>query len=119
MGKDASTIRQEIEQTRERMGDTVEALAYKTDVPARVKDSVNERIESVKGTIGDVVDSVKSAVVGATDNVKTSVAFAVSRLNAEHGVALYITTARPRLRASTIHRASRSPTENWRYASSD
>jgi hypothetical protein len=69
MGKDARTIRQEIEQTRERMGDTVEALAYKTDVPARMKDSLNERVESVKETIGDVVDSVKTGVAGASETV--------------------------------------------------
>jgi gas vesicle protein len=74
MGKDASAIRQEIEQTRERMGDTVEALAYKTDVPARVKDNVNERVESVRGAIGDVVDTIKTAVAGASDTVKTGVA---------------------------------------------
>ena len=32
MGQDPSQIRQDIEQTRERMGDTVEALGHKTDV---------------------------------------------------------------------------------------
>jgi len=31
MGKDSREIRQEIEETRERMGDTIEALGYKTD----------------------------------------------------------------------------------------
>ena len=35
MGQDPAAIRQEIEQTRERMGDTVDALGYKADVPAR------------------------------------------------------------------------------------
>jgi len=66
MGKDPSEIRREIEQTRARMGDTVEALGYKADVPARVKDAVDERVETVKGTISDVVDSVKETVAGAT-----------------------------------------------------
>ena len=33
MGKDSSEIRREIEETRARMGDTVEALSYKADVP--------------------------------------------------------------------------------------
>lgn len=33
MGEDPAAIRQEIEQTRERMGDTVDALGYKADVP--------------------------------------------------------------------------------------
>jgi Protein of unknown function (DUF3618) len=65
MGKDSSEIRREIEETRARMGDTVEALGYKADVPARVKDAVNERVETVKGTIGSVVDSVKDTVSDA------------------------------------------------------
>ncbi len=36
MGKDSSEIRREIEETRARMGDTVEALSYKADVPAQI-----------------------------------------------------------------------------------
>jgi ElaB/YqjD/DUF883 family membrane-anchored ribosome-binding protein len=71
MGKDSSEIRREIEATRERMGDTVEALSYKADVPARMKDAVNERVETVKGTIGDVVGNVKDALSGASDKVGT------------------------------------------------
>ena len=35
MGEDPSVIRAEIEQTRERVGDEVDALSYKTDVGAR------------------------------------------------------------------------------------
>ena len=81
MGKDASTIRQEIEQTRERMGDTVEALAYKTDVPARMKDNVNERVDAVKGTIENVMDSVKTAVVGTSGAVKSTLADAREGVN--------------------------------------
>jgi Protein of unknown function (DUF3618) len=56
MGKDASEIRREIEATRDRMSDTVEALGYKADVPGRVKDALNDRVETVKGAIGGVVD---------------------------------------------------------------
>jgi gas vesicle protein len=67
MGKDASTIRQEIELTRERMGDTVEALGYKADVPSRIKDNVQQRVQAAKGTISDVVDNVKATVGGVSD----------------------------------------------------
>ena len=35
MGEDPSVIRAEIEQTRQRVGDEVDALSYKTDVGAR------------------------------------------------------------------------------------
>lgn len=69
MGKDSSEIRREIEETRARMGDTVEALSYKADVPNRMKDAVNDKVETVKGTIGDVVSNVKDAVTGASGKV--------------------------------------------------
>lgn len=68
MGKDARTIRQEIEQTRERMGDTVEALAYKTDVSARMQDAVSERVEAVKATIGSAVGRMNTAVTGTSQH---------------------------------------------------
>jgi hypothetical protein len=54
------------------MGDTVEALSYKADVPNRVKDAVNDKVETVKGTIGDVVGNVKDALSGASDKVGTA-----------------------------------------------
>ena len=69
MGKDSSEIRREIEQTRARMGDTVEALGYKADVPSRVKDAVHDKVDTVKGTIGGVVGGVKDALSGAKDTV--------------------------------------------------
>jgi hypothetical protein len=61
MGKDASTIKQEIAETRERLGETVEALGYKADVGARLKDSVQNRAETVKETIGDVMDASEAS----------------------------------------------------------
>lgn len=72
MGKDSSEIRREIEQTRARMGDTVEALGYKADVPSRVKEAVHDKVDTVKGTIGGVVDGVKDALSGATGKVGTA-----------------------------------------------
>lgn len=69
MGKDSSEIRREIEQTRARMGDTVEALGYKADVPSRVKEAVHDKVDTVKGTIGGVVDGVKDALGTATGKV--------------------------------------------------
>lgn len=44
--KTPQELRQDIEQTREELGDTVEALAEKTDVKAQAKD----RIAAVKST---------------------------------------------------------------------
>jgi Protein of unknown function (DUF3618) len=69
MGKDSSEIRREIDATRARMGDTVEALRYKADVPSRVKDAVSDRVETVKGSIGDAVGGVVDGVQNATQRV--------------------------------------------------
>ena len=82
MGKDSSEIRREIEQTRARMGDTVEALSYKADVPARVKDAVDDKVSTVKGTISDVVETVKGTVGTALGGAKRS---ASDRLGATAG----------------------------------
>jgi gas vesicle protein len=58
MGKDPSEIRAEIEQTRARVGDEADALSYKTDVPARVGDYVDDKKQAVKGKVTDVKDAV-------------------------------------------------------------
>src|SRR3954468_12687364 len=67
MGQDPSTIRQDIEQTRERMGDTVDALAYKSDVKARTKDSVSGKVDAVKTKITGAADTVGEATPSGTD----------------------------------------------------
>jgi ElaB/YqjD/DUF883 family membrane-anchored ribosome-binding protein len=51
MGQDPSQIRNEIEDTRARMGDTAEALGHKADVPGRAKEAISDRVESVKSTV--------------------------------------------------------------------
>jgi len=58
MGEDPRDIEQRIETTRERMGETVEALSAKADVPGRVK-----------GYMGDKKDAVASKVTGAKEKV--------------------------------------------------
>jgi gas vesicle protein len=62
MGETPDEIRHEIEQTRDQMGDTVEALSYKADVPARAK-----------GWVADKKDTVVSAVAGTKDTVASKV----------------------------------------------
>jgi ElaB/YqjD/DUF883 family membrane-anchored ribosome-binding protein len=61
MGEDPGTIRTEIEDTRERMGQTVDALAYKADVKSRAKDSVSEKVDSIKSKVTGAKDSVADA----------------------------------------------------------
>ena len=58
MGEDPSVIRAEIEQTRERVGDEVDALSYKTDVPARTQDYIEDKKEAVKSKLTGAKDTV-------------------------------------------------------------
>lgn len=72
MGEDPSQIRQGIEQTRERMGDTVEALGYKADVPGRAKEAISSRVDTVKekmpsagSAVGTVQENPLGLAIGA------------------------------------------------------
>jgi gas vesicle protein len=60
MGEGTSEIREEIERTRERVGEEVEALSHKTDVGARLDDYVDEKKEAVKSKVTGAKDSVSS-----------------------------------------------------------
>jgi gas vesicle protein len=72
MGEDPEVIRREIEETRERMGDTVDALGYKTDVKSRAKESVSGKVDSVKEKLVGAKDSVAESVGGAKDSVSSA-----------------------------------------------
>jgi methyl-accepting chemotaxis protein len=60
MGQDPNTIRREIETTREELGETVDALTYKADVKARVRNDVVARRRRL-------VDRVKEPFVGVAE----------------------------------------------------
>ena len=49
MGQEPDRIRAEIEQTREEMSETVDAIGYKADVKSRAKENLQEKKESAKG----------------------------------------------------------------------
>ena len=51
MGKEPGEIREEIEETRGQMGETVEALGYKADVKTRAKDSLAGKRDQLKERI--------------------------------------------------------------------
>jgi gas vesicle protein len=75
MGKEPSEIREEIEQTRTDMGDTVEALGYKADVKTRAKDNIADKRDRLKERItgttpdsDDVKQGAKRAVGVAQEN---------------------------------------------------
>ena len=51
MGEDPGQIRQDIDRSRERMGDTVEALGHKTDVTGRAKEAVSGEVDAVRSKV--------------------------------------------------------------------
>jgi hypothetical protein len=67
MGQDPDAIRQDIEQTRAEMSETVEAIGYKADVPSRAKEKVSDTVDSVKAKVTGTATRAKEAVAGATD----------------------------------------------------
>jgi gas vesicle protein len=52
MGEEPQMIRSEIEQTRERMGDTMDAIGYKTDVKSRTKENIQGKVGTAKEKLG-------------------------------------------------------------------
>ena len=75
MGQDPEAIRRDIEQTRAEMGETVEAIGYKTDVRSRAKESIQDKTGRVREKIsgatpdaGDVKGGARQAVGVAQEN---------------------------------------------------
>ena len=73
MGQDPAAIRQEIEETRGELGETMEAIGYKTDVRARADDYVSEKKNKLTGKVAgakDTVTSTVSRVVPSREGIK-------------------------------------------------
>ena len=77
MGQDPDAIRQEIEQTREQMGETIGAIGYKTDVKSRAKESVSDKTDAIKSKVGGVMGKANDATP-STGEVKQGAQQAVS-----------------------------------------
>ena len=69
MVEKSELIRSDIERTRSEMGNTLDALGYKANVPARTKGWVGNKKDAVVNAGG----SMLSKVSGATDSVVTKV----------------------------------------------
>ena len=67
MGEDPGSIRQEIETTRGEMGETVEALAHKADVPGRVKESIADKRDRFKDAMSGAGTKVGEATPSTGD----------------------------------------------------
>ncbi len=61
MGQEPSHIREEIEHTRSEMGDTVDALAHKTDVKSRVKESFAEKRDRLRAQMSGTSSRIGEA----------------------------------------------------------
>jgi Protein of unknown function (DUF3618) len=73
MGQDPDAIRQDIEQTRAEMSETVEAIGYKADVPSRAREKVSEKVDNVKSKVSDTASRAKEAVTGAASRAGSAV----------------------------------------------
>ena len=75
MGQDPEAIREQIEQTREEMSGTVEALGHKADVKGRAKSAISDKTDALKSKVtgatpdsGEVKQGAKQAVGVAQEN---------------------------------------------------
>lgn len=67
MGQDAQAIREEIEATRSRMGETAEAIAYRADIKARTKERISDKVNNTRSKLGLAGSQVAAAAPSATD----------------------------------------------------
>ena len=67
MAQTSDELKTEIEATREQMGDTVDALAYKADVPTRTKEWLGEKKEAVTSKVGRTAGNVSRATPDGSD----------------------------------------------------
>jgi hypothetical protein len=66
VGKEPDAIREEIAQTRNEMSETVEAIGYKADVPARAKEKVSDKLDAARSKVSQATSRAKEAVTGST-----------------------------------------------------
>jgi hypothetical protein len=59
---DVTKIREDIQETRQKLGETAEALARKVDVPARAKEKAAEVLDTTKAKAGVVKDKAEQAM---------------------------------------------------------
>jgi hypothetical protein len=67
MGEDPRDVEQRIEHTREQMGETVDALSAKADVPGRAKGYVEDKKDAVASKVSGAKEKVTGASGSAGD----------------------------------------------------
>ena len=71
MGQDTDQIRQEIADTRDQMGETVEAIGYKTNVKARTRDNISGKVDAVRERIAGPAGAVSDAASSLGDRASS------------------------------------------------
>jgi hypothetical protein len=66
MGEASDHIREDIEQTRGRMGETAEAIGYKSDVKSRVKDNISDKKDAVVSRVTGAMPDGQQVKRGAS-----------------------------------------------------
>jgi hypothetical protein len=95
MGKAPDEIRGEIEDTRERMTETAEAIRYRTDVKARAKDAVVEKKEGLMDKASSAVSRVTGAMPSPGDVASGASSAASSVGDAASSAASHVGDALP------------------------
>ncbi len=73
--RDPGQIQSEIEQTREELGETIEALAQKADVKAQAK----QRIEDTKASVSEKTEELRAKAREVSPEAAANVASEVSQ----------------------------------------
>jgi ElaB/YqjD/DUF883 family membrane-anchored ribosome-binding protein len=80
MGQDPDAIRQDIEQTRAEMTETVAAIGYKADVPSRAKEAVAGKVDAARSKVGEATTRAREAVAGVASRAGDTVGDTASRV---------------------------------------
>jgi hypothetical protein len=90
MGETPDEIRRELEDTRERMSETVEALGYRADVKGRVKEAIVDKKDSLLDQGRRAADRVAGAMpdVGAAASSASAAGSSVASSVADAGSAV-------------------------------
>ena len=72
MGQDPSEVRHQVDEAREQLGDTVEALAYKVNAPKRLKERATAKVESAGQRVrtDPRLEKVQHAVAAAKERLE-------------------------------------------------
>jgi hypothetical protein len=63
-------LQRDVERTRRELGETVEALAHKADVPGRVKEQAHETVVRMTAATNEAIDSLPDPVAQQVEKAR-------------------------------------------------